>query len=158
LGNTPAYNGNTSALTGNIIGTQPGPFVSWTSWINKSFQDRKGFVRLNPSFGLTAFHQHRNLDDPTLPVPGQPTTGYGYTFDLVAIPVTSYLTNVLRFDQYRTNSTDHDDTTFTFSAGQAIDFHLPNKAKLRVTLDYQLVGQHGLVPSHRMILGFWPIW
>jgi len=158
MGSTPAFNGNTNPYTGNIIGRQPTPFIWWTSWINKSFQDRKGYVRLNPSFGFTAFHQARNLDDPTLPIPGQHTTGYGYTFDLVAIPVRSYLTTVLRYDQFRFNGTSHDNTTYTFSAGEALDLHLPDKGRLRVTFDYQLIGQHTQFPSHRLILGFWPIW
>jgi hypothetical protein len=155
MGTTPLFNVNTNAA-GNLIGRQNSPFIWWTSWINKSFQDKEGYVRLNPSFGLTTFHQRRNFDDPNIST--YPTSGYGYTFDIVAIPVRSYLTNILRFDQFRTNGLTHDNTTYTFSAGQAYDFHTPNKGRLRVTFDYQLIGQHATAPSQRLILGFWPIW
>lgn len=155
MGNTPALNGNLNAI-GNVIGQQQSKYVQWTSWFNKSFQDRKGFVRLNPSFGLTVLHQKRYLDDPS--VPENPTTAYGYTFDLVAIPVLSYWTTVLRYDQYKPTRLASNNTTYTFTIGQALDFHLPNKAKLRVTFDYQLVGQHTMPPSQRIYLGFWPIW
>jgi hypothetical protein len=113
-------------------------------------------VRVNPSFGLTVFHQRRYVDDPT--VPENPSTGYGYTFDLVTIPVTSYYSTVLRYDQFRSTNLAHWNTTYTFTVGQALDFHLPNKARLRVTLDYQFVGQQGSSPDHKLILAFWPIW
>jgi hypothetical protein len=156
MGNNPAYNANTNANTGNIIGGQNAHFVNWTSWINKSFQDKQGYVRLNPSFGFNVFHQRSYLDNAS--VPELPSTGYGYTFDLLAIPVRSYWTTVIRYDQYKPTRLASNNTTYTFSIGQALDFHLPKKARLRVTLDYQLIGQHTAVPSHAIYLGFWPIW
>jgi len=155
MGNTRLNNGNTDAA-GNIIGGQSSPFIWWTSWINKSFQDRKGYVRLNPSFGLTVFHQKRYLDDPA--IPENSSTGYGYTFDLVTIPVRSYWTTVLRYDQFRATNLGNLNTTYTFTVGNAFDFHTPNKGRIRVTLDYQLIGQREALPSHQIILGFWPIW
>ncbi len=155
MGTTPAFNINT-APSGALVGRQSSPFIWWTSWINKSFQDKKGYVRFNPSFGLTTFHQRRNLDDPAVNYGA--SNGYGYTFDLVAIPVRSYLTSILRYDQFRTNGVSHDNTTYTFTAGEALDLHMPNKGRLRVTFDYQLIGQHAIQPSQRFILGFWPIW
>ncbi len=155
MGTTPAFNINT-APSGALVGRQSSPFIWWTSWINKSFQDKKGYVRFNPSFGLTTFHQRRNLDDPNVNYGA--SNGYGYTFDLVAIPVRSYLTSILRYDQFRTNGVSHDNTTYTFTAGEALDLHMPNKGRLRLTFDYQLIGQHELQPSQRFILGFWPIW
>jgi hypothetical protein len=155
MGRTGAVNGNMNAL-GNPIGFQQSPYIWWTSWINKSFQDKQGYVRLNPSFGLNVFHQRRFLDDPS--APENRSTAYGYTFDLVAIPVRSYWTTILRYDQYRGSNLIHNNTTYTFTVGQAIDFHTPDKGRIRVTLDYQFVGQAGVPPSHRFILGFWPIW
>jgi hypothetical protein len=155
MGTTPAFNINT-APSGNLVGRQSSPFIWWTSWINKSFQDKKGYVRFNPSFGLTTFHQRRNLDDPSVNYGA--SNGYGYTVDLVAMPVRSYLTSILRYDQFRTNGVTHDNTTYTFTAGEALDLHTPNKGRLRVTFDYQLIGQHAIQPSQRFILGFWPIW
>ncbi len=159
MADTPAFNANT-APSGNLIGHQSGHFVWWTTWINKSFQDKKGYVRFNPSFGLTVFNQHNNLDNTSLTptLSGTRTTGYGYTFDLVAIPVTSYYTTILRFDDFRMDDKTPNNSTYTFTVGQAFDFHLPNKARLRVTFDYQLVGQHTANPTQRFILGFWPIW
>ncbi len=155
IGNTPVFNAGTNAA-GNLIGTQSSPFIWWTSWINRSIQDRKGYVRLNPSFGLTVFNVRRYLDDSS--VAQNNSTGYGYTFDLVAIPVLSYWTTILRFDNFRTNDIVNHNTTYTFTVGQALDLHLPNKGRLRVTFDYQFVGQRGTFPSNRIILGFWPIW
>jgi len=156
MGNTRLFNGNTDA-SGNVIGSEASPFVRWTSWINKSFQDKKGYVRLNPSFGLTVLKQRRYEDDPTV-AQNTRSNGYGYTFDLVTIPVRSYWTVILRYDQFRATNLAHDNTTYTFTVGQALDFHLRDKARLRVTLDYQLIGQHLSAPSHQIILGFWPIW
>jgi hypothetical protein len=156
MGNTPANNGNTNAYTGNVIGNQNARYVNWTTWINKSFQDKQGYVRLNPSFGLNVFHQHSYLDNAS--VPESKSNGYGYTFDLVAIPVRSYWTTVLRFDQYKPTRLASNNTTYTFSVGQALDLHLPKKGRLRVTFDYQIIGQHTAVPAHRLILGLWPIW
>jgi hypothetical protein len=155
MGNTRLFNGNTDVF-GNVIGSQASPFVRWTSWINKSFQDKKGYVRLNPSFGLTVFKQRQYVDDPT--VPENRSTGYGYTFDLVTIPVLSYWTMILRYDQFRATNLANANTTYTFTVGQALDFHLPKKGRIRLTLDYQLIGQRESAPSHRIILGFWPIW
>ena len=155
MGTTPAFNINT-APSGNLVGRQSSPFIWWTSWINKSFQDKEGYVRFNPSFGLTTFHQRRNLDDPSVNYGA--SNGYGYTVDLVAIPVRSYLTSILRYDQFRTNGVSHDNTTYTFTAGEAFDIHTPNKGRLRLTFDYQVIGQHAIQPSQRFILGFWPIW
>jgi hypothetical protein len=155
MGNSPFFNANTGSNS-LLIGKMPSRYVTWTSWINKSFQDKKGNVRLNPSFGLNVTHLQHQIDDPTLPQTD--TTQYGYTFDLVAIPVLSYWTTVLRYDQYQPNRLAQNNSTYTFSVGQALDLHLPNKAKLRVTFDYQLVGQHTQGPSHRLILGLWPIW
>jgi hypothetical protein len=151
MGNTPTFNGNNT-----LPSNESSPFIWWNSWINKSFQDKRGFVRANPSFGLTVFRQKRYFDDPTLPETR--SNGYGYTFDLVTIPVTSYWASILRYDQFRGTNLAHMNTTNTFTVGQAIDFHLPNKARLRVTFDYQFVGQQGSAPSNRIILGFWPIW
>jgi hypothetical protein len=155
IGNTPVFNSRANAA-GNAIGTQSSPFIWWTSWINRSFQDKQGYVRLNPSFGLTVFNVRRYLDDATLPQAS--STGYGYTFDLVAIPVRSYWTTVLRFDNFRSNDLTNHNTTYTFTVGQAFDLHTPNKGRIRLTFDYQFVGQRGTFPSHRIILGFWPIW
>jgi hypothetical protein len=155
MGRTGLYNSNTDA-SGNVIGAQKSPFIRWTSWVNKSFQDRKGYVRLNPSFGLTVFHQKQYLDDPA--IPENSSTGYGYTFDMVAIPVRSYWTTVLRYDQFRATNLGHLNTTYTFTVGNAFDFHTPNKGRIRITLDYQLIGQREALPSHQIILGFWPIW
>jgi hypothetical protein len=145
-----------SVTQSTVIGTQSSPFIWWTSWINKSIQDKSGAVRLNPSFGLTAFRVKRFFDDATLPQIA--STGYGYTFDLVAIPVKSYWTTVLRYDDFRATDLTHRNAQYTFTVGQALDFHTPNKGRIRVTLDYQIVGQKGMAPSHRFILGFWPIW
>jgi hypothetical protein len=145
-----------SAIVGNPAGTQSSPFVWWTSWINKSFQDKKGFVRANPSFGMTVFRVKRQLDDPSLPEAR--ATGYGYTFDLVTIPVRSYWTTVLRYDNFRINDLTHKNTTYTFTVGNAFDFHTGNKGRIRITFDYQYTGQKGVAPSHALILGFWPIW
>ena len=99
MGNTRLFNGNTDA-SGNVIGSEASPFVRWTSWINKSFQDKQGYVRLNPSFGLTVIKQRRYEDDPTV-AQNLRSNGYGYTFDLVTIPVRSYWTMILRYDQFR---------------------------------------------------------
>ena len=161
IGNTPAYNYNLPAQPPSpsvfpIPTKQESPFVSWTSWINKSFQDKQGYVRANPSFGLTCFSVKRYLDDPTLPESG--STGYGYTFDLMTIPVRSYWTSILRYDQYRATDLAHLNTTYTFTVGQALDLHLPNSGRIRISFDYQLVGQRETTPTHRFILGFWPIW
>ncbi|MBU6454902.1 MAG: hypothetical protein KGS72_24245 [Cyanobacteria bacterium REEB67] len=155
MGNSPLFNANTGS-NGLLIGKMPARYVTWTSWINKSFQDKKGYVRFNPSFGLNATHIQHYMDDPALPQ--SDTTQYGYTFDLVAIPVLSYWTSILRYDQFQPNRLTQNNTTFTFTSGQALDLHLPNKAKLRLTFDYQLVGQHTQGPSHRLIFGLWPIW
>ena len=156
FGNTPVFNGAPNATGVNPIGTQTSPYVWWTSWINRSIQDKKGYVRLNPSFGLTVFNVKRYLDDSS--VAQNRSTGYGYTFDLVAIPVLSYWTTILRFDNFRSNDIVNHNTTYTFTVGQALDMHLPNKGRLRVTFDYQYIGQRGTFPSNRIILGFWPIW
>jgi len=155
MGNSPVSNGNTNPL-GNVIGNQRSPFIWWTSWINRSFQDKQGYVRANPSFGLTVFHVRRFLDDPS--IPESPSTGYGYTFDLMTIPVRSYWTSILRFDQFQSTNLSQNTTQYTFTIGQALDLHTPNKGRIRFTFDYQLVGQKGNTPSHRLILGFWPIW
>lgn len=149
IGNTPVFNAN-------IPTTECSPYIWWTSWINRSFQDKRGNVRLNPSFGLTVFNLKRYLDDPA--VPEQRSTGFGYTFDLVAIPVTSYWTTILRFDDFRATDLISHNTTYTFTVGQALDWHGPNKSRMRVTFDYQFVGQRGTTPTHRLILAFWPIW
>jgi hypothetical protein len=138
------------------IGRENSPFLYWATWINKSIQDKKGNVRLNPSIGLCVFRQPRYLDDPTLPETR--STGTGLTLDLVAIPVTSYWTSILRFDQFRPTDLTHRNETSTFTIGQAIDLHGANKSRIRISLDYSLIAQKGVAPHHQFILGFWPIW
>ena len=138
------------------IGHQTSPFVCWTSWINHSFQDKEGYIRANPSFGLTTMEVKRYYDDPS--IPENRSKGYAYTFDLMTVPVRSYWTNILRFDAYNGSDLIHRNTQYTFTVGNAWDFHCGNKSRIRLTLDYQLIGQQGSTADQRFILGFWPIW
>lgn len=138
------------------IGTQTSPFVWWTSWVNHSYQDKEGYIRLNPSFGLTTFEVKRYYDDPG--IPEQRSKGYGYTFDVMAVPVRSYWTTILRMDAFNASDLIHRNTQYTFTIGNAWDWHCGNKSRIRLTLDYQVVGQQGSTADQRFILGFWPIW
>ncbi len=163
VGNTPAFNYNpTGSMMSNgsyssVAGAQQSPFVWWTTWINKSFLDKQGYVRANPSFGLNVYHLKRNLDNSGA-IPESGFTGYGYTFDLVTIPVRSYWTSIFRYDQYRMASPTFNNTQYAFTMAQAVDFHLPNKGRLRVSVDLQRVLQTSYLPSNRIYLNFWPIW
>jgi hypothetical protein len=151
MGNSPVFNAN-------IPATQHSPFISWIGWANKSFQDRRGYVRVNPSVGVTVFGVKRNIDDPTLPE--SRSRGVGVTVDLLTIPVVSYWATILRYDMFKPTNLigNRDNITHTFTIGQALDFHGPNQSRIRVTFDYQLVGQVTTKPINRFIVGVWPIW
>ena len=151
MGNSPLFNAN-------IPATQHSSFISWIGWANKSFQDRRGYVRVNPSVGVTVFGVRRFVDDPTLPE--SRSRGVGVTVDLLTIPVVSYWATILRYDMLKPTNLigNRDNITHTFTIGQAVDFHGPNQSRLRVTFDYQLIGQVTTKPINRFIVGIWPIW
>ena len=162
VGNTPAFNWTPTGYAMNgmatsVVGAQQSPFVWWTSWLNKSFLDKEGYVRTDASFGLNVYHLHRNLDNSGT-LPESHFTGYGYTMQLLSIPIKSYWTSILRYDQYRMSTPTFNDTQYAFTLAQALDFHLPNKCRLRVSVDLQRVLQTGYLPSNRIFLNFWPIW
>ena len=86
---TDSSGNNIPVLNLNQINMSTNKFQRFYVHANKAFNDSKGFERVNAMFGFLLAHDSRNfsLTDSNNSLVGQRSVGYGYTFELLTIPI-----------------------------------------------------------------------
>jgi hypothetical protein len=131
----------------------PVRFQQWYLFGNKTFLDKKKFERANLIYGFALRRDGRFIDSDT----DKKSWGYGQFIELDAFLVPSYLTAIVRYDQFRPTDRIKDNTQFGFTVGLALDLHGPRRSRGRMTFDYQIIGQEQSRPTQRFILAWRPI-
>lgn len=139
----------------------PVRFQRWNFMGNKAFNDSAGHERVNAMFGLMIDHERNfiglNGNNQT------PTVGYGYTFELLTIPIVRHLAALCRYNQFRSNNHETDNTLYAYTVGLVLDIAGPPHPDHfyrwhgKMTFDYQITGQHAAAPTHQFILGWWTV-
>lgn len=128
-------------------------FQQWYLFGNKTFLDKKKFERANVIYGFSVRRDGRFIDSET----DKKSWGYGQFIELDAFLVPSYLTALVRYDQFRPTDRIKNNTQFGLTLGLALDLHGPRRSRGRMTFDYQIIGQEQGRPTQRFILAWRPI-
>ncbi len=131
----------------------PVRFQQWYLLGNKTFLDKKNFERANFIYGFGLRRDSWFIDSET----GMKSWGYGQFAELDAFLVPSYLTAIVRYDQFRPTNRIKDNTQFGVTVGLAFDLHGPRRSRGRITFDYQLIAREEGRPIQRFILAWRPI-
>jgi mono/diheme cytochrome c family protein len=120
-------------------------FQRYSFFANKTFLDGKNFERFNAIFGISFLRDNRFLGIEPEDKRGR---GYGYFFELDAIPIVNHLSLFARYDQLRPTTLISDNTLRGGTAGVIYDFF----KYARISFEYQRLT--GIQTTNRYRLGW----
>lgn len=120
-------------------------FQRYSFFANKTFLDGKNFERFNAIFGMSFLRDNRFLGIEPEDKRGR---GYGYFFEVDAIPIVDHLSLFARYDQLRPTILISDNTLRGGTAGVIYDFF----KYARMSFEYQRLT--GIQTTNRYRLGW----